>query len=185
MKRGADVYRRRIERALAKGMSLSAARGHAKHGETAAAPPRWHDDERLAQGLARIVSGETMTAVAKSLRISRERLRRAIETRGSYVREGRRYVFVPDRGNDLPLYSAGRSIRVVVDRANAARLGSYMAAAGRYLRTNRADVLKPFVGHGITDMDGKFHPFETDPEELYILNARGRPDFRILYQPVV
>lgn len=180
--RGSEVYRRRIERALARGLSRSAARGHAKFGEDPASKAPRKPDLRIKDGVALIAAGQTLSGVARELGISRERLRTAVAEQGSYKRRGRRHVFVPHRPNDLPLYSQGASIRVRVDEENAARLGSYMAAVRRFLRTNQADHLRLFVGQGVTDLKGKVHVFETDPEALYQLAARGRPEFLKNYQ---
>lgn len=180
--RGSEAYRRRIDRLLAKGLSRSAARGHGKGGEPTAAGKPAKPDERLAEGFALVASGESVAGTAKQLRISTERLRRSIAERGDYVRQGRRHVFVPRVTNDFPMYSKGESIRVLVDDENAVRLGAYMAAVGKFWSTNQARHLAPFVGDGLTDVRGKAHPFETDPEELYALRAQGRPVFHQIYR---
>lgn len=181
-RRGPEVYRQRIERALARGLSRSAARGHAKLGEATASGRLAKADPRLTEGFAMIADGRSLSAAAKQLRISRERLRRSLSERGDYVRQGRRHVFVPRVSNDLPLYSDGNSIRVLVDDEEAARLGAFMSAVGKFWRSNITDHLAPFVSHGVTDLRGKFHPFETDPEALYVLRAKGRPEFHQIYR---
>ncbi|QBM74549.1 hypothetical protein E2E30_01405 [Sphingomonas sp. AAP5] len=171
--RGPEVYRKRIERALAKGLSKSAARGHAKIGEPTVSGLAVKPDTRLGEGFARVANGESLTATARALRISRERLRRSIAEHGDYVREGRRYAFKPSIENSLPLYSGGRLIDVKVDDEGAKRLGAYMAAVGKYLPTGRFSLLEPYVGQGVTDVRGIYHPFETDPDTLYELRAKG------------
>lgn len=80
--RGPEVYRQRIEQALAKGLSKSAARGHAKIGEPTASGLAVKTDARLFEGFARVAGGESLAATARSLRISRERLRRSLAERG-------------------------------------------------------------------------------------------------------
>lgn len=179
---GKEIYRRRIERALAKGLSKSAARGHAKIGEPTASGLALKPDSRLAEGFARVAGGESLTAAARSLGVSRERLRRSIAARGDYVRQGRRYTFKPSVENDFPIYSNGQSYRVRVDDENAVHLGAYMSAVGKFLENGKVHVLEPHVGHGVTDVRGKFHPFETDPEVLYELRAKGRPQFHQIYR---
>lgn len=181
-RRGPEAYRRRIERSLAKGLSRSAARGHAKLGEPTASGQLAKPDTRLAEGFALIASGQSVSATAKELGVSRERLRRSVAERGEYVRQGRRHVFVPREWNDLPLYSRGNSVRVFIDDNEAARLGKFMSAVGKFWRTNQAIHLAPFVGEGVTDVRGKLHPFETDPEALYELRAKGRPEFHQIYR---
>jgi hypothetical protein len=175
-------YDRRIARAMAKGLSRSQARGHPKIGEAYASGRANASDARLKDAVARIRSGDTLTGTAKAFHLSRERLRQAISAQGDYVRRGGRYRFIPRRRNELPLYSEGQSIRVVVDDGNASKLGAYMAAVRMFLRSQKLDLLTPFAGVGVTDIKGDFHPFETDPEELYRLDTKGRAVFHQIYQ---
>ena len=65
-----------------------------------------------------------------------------------------------------------------MDRKNARSLGRYMAAVGRFLHSNREAELEVFKGGGVTDGSGHRHPFETDPETLYALDARGEVSFQ-------
>ncbi len=175
-------YSRRIRRLMGKGYSISQARGHPKAGETYASGGIFQPDKRLADAVARIKSGDSLTATSKTFHISRERLRQAVWEKGEYVRQGRRYRFIPRVRNDLPLYSEGESIRVLVDDDHARLLGEFMAGVRKFLRTNKIEHLAPFVGGGVTDIKGQFRPFETDPEELYRLDAKGRAVFHQIYQ---
>ena len=179
---GQEIYRRRIERALARGLSRSSARGHAKVGEPTASGAALKSDRRLAEGFARVASGESLTATASALRISRERLRRTVGARGEYVRAGKRYAFRPSVENDFPLYSDGRSMRVRVDDENATRLGAFMAAVGKFLASGEPSLLAPHIGEGITNVRGRYYPFETDENVLYELRAQGRPEFHQIYR---
>ena len=179
---GSEIYRRRIERALSKGLSKSAARGHARIGEPTASGSAVKPDSRLKDGFARVAQGESLTATARALRISRERLRRSIAQHGDYIREGKRYTFKPSVENDFPLYSDRQSVRVRVDDESASQLGAYMAAVGKFLGSGNVELLEPYIGQGVTDARGKFHPFETDPEALYELRAQGRPQFHQIYR---
>lgn len=181
---GQEIYQRRIRRGLAKGHSRSVARGHGKAGEPMASGLPVKRDDRLKTGFARVASGESLTGVARSVGVSRERLRRDIAERGAYVRHGKRYAFVPTVVNNFPLYSDGRLIRVFVDDENASRLGEFMAAVRQALATGQPNRLDPYVSEGVTDVRGKFHPFETDLETLYELRAKGRPQFHELYRNV-
>jgi hypothetical protein len=38
------------------------------------------------------------------------------------------------------------------------------------------------VGRGVTDVQGRFHPFETDPQALYVVDAKGKAVFHRVYQ---
>ncbi len=179
---GPEIYRRRIERLIAEGFSKNAARGHAKIGEPTKSGLAVKPDARLDEGFARVASGESLTSTAKALRISPERLRRSIAARGDYVRQGNRYTFKPSVENDFPLYSAGKSIRVRVDDENAMRLGAFMSAVGKFLGSGNIVLLAPYVGESVIDVRGKIHPFETDPDALYELRAKGRPEFHQIYR---
>ena len=39
-----------------------------------------------------------------------------------------------------------------------------------------------FKGDGVTDVKGRFHPFETDPNELHRLRQMDLPPFHEIYQ---
>ena len=141
------------------------------------------DRRRLSAAFSHIKSGKkTLTKAAQDLHISPKRVRLFLLERGDYVRQGPRYHFIPRRRNDLPLYSNQGSIRVLVDDANASSLGEFMAGVRKFLRTNKIKHLAPFVGGGIADVKGKYHRFETNPEELYRLDAKGRAVFHQIYQ---
>ena len=48
-----------------------------------------------------------------------------------------------------------------------------MNFVGKFLPDGDASILAEFRGDGVTDMQGRFHPFETDPNTLYVLDATG------------
>jgi hypothetical protein len=60
-----------------------------------------------------------------------------------------------------------------------------MSAAGRFLETNKRELLAPFVGVSVKDIAGKEHPFETRPNVLYRLTAAGGESFEQIYRIVV
>jgi hypothetical protein len=124
-----------------------------------------------------------LARTAKALRISRERLRRYIGDYGDFRRQhGRWRIVVDHRRFQLPMYTAGRVRRVTVDAEGASELGRYMAAVGRFLITNKRAVLRPFEGRGVVNAFGQFLPFETDPDALYALDAKGEVTFHQIYQ---
>ena len=174
------AYAERMRRNLH--LTPAARRGHARLGEKTVSGRSASSDDKIVAAINRIKGGDGLTAVAKQHRISPERLRRALAEKGEYVRQGRRYRFIPRVRNDLPLYSEGESIRVLVDDDDASSLGEFMAGVRKFLRTNKIEHLAPFGGGGVTDINGRFHLFETDPEELYRLDAKGRAVFHQIYQ---
>ena len=71
---------------------------------------------------------------------------------------------------------------MILDDDTASHLGAYMSAVGKFLASQRLPLLDAFMGDGVTDVKGRFHPFETDPEELYRLDTKGRAVFHQIYQ---
>ena len=42
----------------------------------------------------------------------------------------------------------------------------------------------PYVGEGVVDIHGKRHPFEVEPNEIYMLDQAGELDFPEIYKIV-
>ena len=139
-------------------------------------------DLALSRAMDRVAAGESLSSVAKAEHLSREALRRYVGERADFRRVGARFQIVQDRRRvTLPLYTAGTVRRVTMDRENATSAGRFMAAVGRFLETNDVAKLAPFVGEGVNDLSGRRHAFETNPEALYALDARGEAPFHQTY----
>jgi hypothetical protein len=178
-------YVRRIARGLEVGLDRSAARGHPKSGQDIRPkkPAAISPANPLHKGFERVKAGGGLANAAKALRISRERLRRYVGENADFGRDGRQWRIVVDRRRfQLPLYTAGKMRRIIVNADGASELGRYMAAVGKFLRTNRAAGLEPFEGRGVVNASGQFVPFETDPNALYALDAKGELTFHQIYQ---
>ena len=184
-----DEYDRRVARGVGRGLTRSQARGHPGVGQVHLSPhvslPRY--DPFLEEGLREIREGGTITGTSRRLGVASDRMRRYLAQTGVGVRERGRWRIGPDRRpRRLPLYSAGRTIDVIVPGYDEAVLvGRYMAATGRFQATNELLVLAPFRGQGVRDVQGRFHPFETDPSTLYRLAAGGPEPFELVYRIVV
>jgi hypothetical protein len=182
-------YVRRIARGLAHGLSRSQARGHPKPREAPARAPKstapFH--RQLEEGLRAVRGGKTLTEAARDVHVSPERLRRYLGSSGMAERQGRRWVVTrPDaRSRQMLLYSAGEAITVSVTPAEARVVGLYMGAVARFLETNNPAFLAPFRRQTVTDVAGKRHPFETNPNTLYRLDATGGDTFEDIYRIVV
>jgi hypothetical protein len=86
----------------------------------------------------------------------------------------------------MPLYSSGREIAIVVgDFDTASLIGRYMSAVGQFLTTNNRALLMPFDGQSATDVKGKAHPFETNPNSIYRLAAAGGDPFEQVYRIII
>lgn len=174
-------YRKRIERGVARGISRAHARGHARPTSTSTY------DRTLESGLHRMREGKSLVQAAKTIHVSPERLRRYVEQTGVAAKSNRKWILLEDqRVRSVPLYSMGAFLVISVigfERASLAQ--RYMAAVGRFVDTNNFAHLRPFVGHGVADVNGKWHPFETRPNILYRLNANVSEPFEQLYRIVV
>jgi hypothetical protein len=194
MNRGPRDYRaeytRRIARGLARGLSRSQARGHPKPSEALARGPRLRYDpdlyRRLEEGLKALRSGKSLTTSARTVRVAPERLRRYVSDSGIVERRGRKWIVGPDdRKRDTRIYSNGEAYTVTVDVDTAAEIGRYLAAVRQFLATNDPTPLAPFHGRSITDLAGRRHPLETDPNALYRLDATGEDSFEDVYRIIV
>lgn len=181
-------YARRIARGTAKGLTRSQARGHpraterpARAGPAASAPS--NADAKVNAAIRLMHGGASLTAAAAEARVSPERLRRFIATNSIARREGRAWVMTDSRPRYVPHIAGSRTRRLTVpDFEEASKAGRYFNALGRFANTADVDLLAPFIGDGLTDSDGEFHPFETDPIDLFRFFAKDEPAFHEIYQ---
>jgi hypothetical protein len=179
----AAEYNRRIFRGLARGLTRSQARGHARAGERIrpsgpSANPKGPEES----GLKMMKRGSSLKNAARSNRISQERLRRYVRENTQATRVGRRWQIVDPRRFHFPIYYRGRIVELWLSADEASKAGRYMAAVGRFLPTGDASVLRPFVGQGIRDVNGVFHPYETNENTLYRLDQIGELSVPEIYK---
>lgn len=171
-------YARRIAAGLARGKTRSQARGHAP----SVASPKFVP--QLEEGVRAMRKGRTLAEAARESHVSPERLRSYVASQGVGEKVGSRWRLLPDsRERHIQLYSRGTA-KVVTVRGYepAKKVGEFMSAAGRFLRTGDVSLLKPFRGGFVEDADGKRHPFETDPNRLYQASEVGADDFERIYR---
>ena len=179
-------YQRRIERGLAKGLSRSQARGHPGAKEKYTRKPKPIDDAALQISLKALRSGSTLTQAAREIRVSPERLRNQAKAKGAIRKKGQRWEVIPKLPRQMLIYSKGGASTIVVGTpAQASKAGRYMAAVGKFMRTNDPASLKPFIGKFVADKQGKKHPFETNPNTLYRLAASGMETFEQVYRIII
>jgi hypothetical protein len=173
-------YRKRIERGLAKGLSLSQARGHTK------TKGKRIYDPRLEQGLKAVRKGKSITSAAKSIGAAPKTLKKYIEQSGVAKAKDRGLQFGADRrSRELAFYSSGREVVVTVRGLKQASLvGSYMATVKDFLSTNDPSGLELFKGQFVADTKGQKYIFETRPNVLYRLNASSTDSFEEIYRIV-
>lgn len=185
----AAEYRSRIARGQAKGRTRAQARGHPRPGEAAVTPrgtvPEY--DPRLEFGVRAIRDGKSLRRSAKQLHVSEERLRTyAIKTRVVHRRGGRLEVDEDLRPREVTTNSGGKEVTIVLSGFVDAQLwGRYMAAVGLFLDTNDLLYLMPFEGQGLTDVNGRYWPFEVRPNVLYRLTLTAEDPSVHLYRVLV
>jgi hypothetical protein len=165
------------------GLSRAAARGHARAGERTrpagiATNPRGPEES----GLKMMKHGSTLKAAARANGISQERLRRYVYENTQATRKNREWRIIDLRRFHLPIYSRGQIVEVWLSDAEATKAGEYLSAVGRFLPTGDASGLKPFVGDGVRDTAGNFHPFETRENVLYRLDTTGELSVPEIYK---
>jgi hypothetical protein len=176
-------YHRRKARGKRLGLSTSAARGHARVGERPkpagiSTNPRGPEET----GLKMMKHGASLKAAAGANHISQERLRRYVRENAETSRKGKVWKITDRRRFHLPIYSRGQTVEVWLSDDGATKAGEYLSAISRFLPTGDASHLKPFVGDGVRDVSGTFHPFETGGNTLYRLDTKGELSVPEIYK---
>ena len=129
---------------------------------------------------------KSLSAAARSVHVSPERLKHAAAEKSAITKKGRRWIVNPKLPRRMPMYSRGREILITVgDQATTSLVGRYMSAVGRFLTSNDRELLQPFVGQFVTDIKGKRYFFETNPNALHRLSSAGGDVFEQLYRIVL
>jgi hypothetical protein len=176
-------YRQRKARGKWLGLSLSAARGHARAGERprpAGISTNPHGPE--ASGLKMMKGGASLKEAARTNQISQERLRRYLRENTEATRIGKVWRILDLRRFHLPIYSRGQIVELWLPDDEATKAGEYLSAVSRFLPTGEISHLKPFVGEGVRDTSGTFHPFETGGNTLYRLDSKGELSVPEIYK---
>ena len=161
----AAEYRRRIARALARGLSKSQARGHRRAAEATVATSRAQralEDAKLQMGLRYLRKEKNFTKAAKEAHISPERLRTEAIEKGLVEKRGRRWAIKRDLPRRVLVITGGRERPLIVpDFKTASDVGKHASAIGSFARTTDIAFLRPFVGKTVTDIHGKSYVLET------------------------
>lgn len=180
-------YARRKARGLARGLTLSQARGHPKPSEAPvkAAARKPLNDEKVAQALQSMYGGTSLTAAAKAARVSPDRLKRALVARKLGIKEGPRWVVTDARPRRVQIIVDARSKAIIVPSfAEASRIGVYRNRVRQFLKEQDLTYLEEFEGETVTDIKGKSWPLETDPNTLIRFALKDEPAFHEIYQIV-
>ncbi len=177
-------YQARIARGLASGKTRSTARGHAKAADLTQRNAPLFKDRRapLEQALKLMKQGASQREAAKHIGVSTERLRRFVAENTETKRQGRRWIILDKRSVTVLMATRGKMRDVTVTHDASSDIGRHWAAINRFLETQNVSYLSPFVGLGLRDVKGRFHPFETRPNILRKLDSAGELSFIDIYR---
>jgi hypothetical protein len=182
-----EEYLIRKARGLAAGKSVSQARGHARAADlpSNASPQSFKRSEPLEDALKLMKKGVSQKEAAKQAGVSAERLRRFQKGNTTSRREGRRWVIVDTRPVSVVMATRGKMRGVTVSHDAASDNSRHWIAINHFLETNSPTHLAAFVGKGLRDSRGIFHPFETRPNVLRKLDDVGELSFVDIYRQTV
>jgi len=178
----AEEYQRRLERAKKRGLSRAQARGHPRKREKpisnrAKSPFK---DDRMAQAVANLHRGKSLTKSASEAGVSTERLRKFIrDSKIATRRKGRWKVNVKKLNWEVTLFTRGRVEVVQLNNPDdVSRAMSFMASTRYFKKSQDILALERHRGESVRDVHGKVHPFETNPNTVYRLASSipERPD---------
>lgn len=171
---------------MARGLSRSQARGHARHGEVPIRPKPSKIEPTLEDAIKAMRGGETLTATAKRFHVGRERLAAYAKRYAGASREGRRWAFKDTRTRRIPILAADEPHPVTI------RVKDYHAAelAGRhYAEATEAaenpELFPTFIarweGKTITDVRGREFVLSTDPNQIFRVIGGEEIDWSRIY----
>ncbi len=126
---------------------------------------------RVQEALRDMRDGRPFERVARSVGLERSRLRELLLNR-NLAREKNGKLIATRRGlARMRFFSAGTIQTPLVTRRTATKIGRYMSAVSQFLPTGDVELLQPFEGEAITDVEGRRYVLETRPNVLYALNV--------------
>lgn len=178
-------YRARLTKGFAKGLSRSQARGHSRAGERPSAGPMpVNRDDPFERALRMMKAGASQKAAANTAGVSVERLRRFQKENTQAIRQGGRWIISDQRPVSMLMATRGKTRVVSVPYDAASDVGRHWVAVNKFLETNDTSYLLDFIGKGLRDTEGRFHPFETRPNVLWKLDSIGELNFIDIYRDV-
>jgi hypothetical protein len=127
--------------------------------------------------------GASQREAAKAVGVCAETLRRFEKQNTTSRREGRRRVISDTRpAPPIVMATRGKMRDVTVSVDATSDIGRHWVAINKFLDTNDPAPLQPFVGLGLQDVKGRFHPFETRPNVLRRMDSAGELSFVEIYR---
>ena len=128
--------------------------------------------------------GEPQKAAAKAEGVSAEKLRAFLKLNTISKREGRKWVISDYRPQQFWIATRGQLKSVTLANDLGIEVSAYWRAVDKFLNSNSRRHLAAFVGTGVRDVQGRFFPFETDPNTLRRLDSVGELQFVEIYADV-
>ena len=179
-------YQHRLERASARGLSRSQARGHARSGEAPLRNKPLSSDHKLEAALKLLRQTGRQGAAAKHAGVAPERFRRFLRHNALAVRTGRHWHVTDDRPRRMRVITDGDWKDLTLAGFEQASFnGAHSSAVGAFLRSNDIDLLLPFIGRSVRDVRGRLHMLETNPNRLHRMAAQGEEPFHEIYRLVI
>lgn len=187
----AQEYARRIERALAKGLTRAQGRGHPTAGTSYISDRRQTNkrtkpDNKLEDAIDAMRRGESLVAAAQRLHVSRERLSAYAKRQAGAERKGRAWTFNDTRKRRVPIIAEDllHPITIWVPSYEAASLvGLHYTEADQAVE--RPELFPAFIakwsGKSVTDTKGRKYNFATDPNDLYRALVADEIDWTRIY----
>lgn len=183
---------RRIRNGLAKGLTRSQARGHAKAGETPASKignetKRVKPDPTLEGALLSMRNGTSLTTAAKEAHVSRERLASYIRTYAGAFRKGNLWDFDDSRRRRILFLESSKTRYQVgnVRGYHTAKLAGQHYDDARQLLKNPDQLAlfqEKWAGKSLTDVRGNVHALSTDYNEISRMLSSDEPDWSRIYK---
>lgn len=173
-----------MERGKAKGLSRAQAAGHPKRGEPLAS----HRDnlpkatDQINAAVRRMRHGDSLRNAAKEAGVGEGQLRQFLKRRNMASRKGKRWIIYDRRPREVPVRTAGGLSIVKTNLKGAEAAGQGWSVQGNALSKHDLEILASLEGKGVTDINGRFHPFETDPNALLRLASSEDDAFHEIYR---
>ena len=186
-------YARRKRNGLARGLSLSQARGHPNAREKGARGGLGSSalDPVLETGLGALRAGKSLSQVARDLHVGRERLSAYVKDQAGATHKGAAWSFNDQRRRRVRFFADGEhQIRWIQGYEPAALAGHYETDAHSLLAnldeldSRLPDFLARYSGKTIQDTSGRNYLLETDPNEIYRLAHAYPEPYEQIYQLV-
>lgn len=183
------AYRRRIERATARGLTRSQARGHPKAGEgyvsgRSRAPAF---DARLEAAIREIRRGKPLGDAARDLKVGRERLSAYAKAHAGAQRVGGGWTFSDKRGREVAVITPDGVVAISTNFEGAHVAGQHWHEAHQAMANHawRDSFERRWSDRYVRDLRGKWHALASDLNDVYAAVHANDEPFEMIYRIVL